>query len=378
MTENGDPTTRHGTFRIAGIPIVLPWSSLIGVALLTWLFAPGFSTAADPGERGYALAGVFAVLVYASILVHELAHAGAARAFRYPVYEIRLYALGGYTSYERRVGLPGSELLIALAGPASTLVLAAACWGAGTSMSGVLPTGSIVTEMLLQLGFVGLALGVYNLLPGLPLDGGSLVKCAVWKATGSEPLGMRVAAYTGFMVAAAVFAVPFYLSFRAGREAPDLTSVVAIALFSSWLGMGALDALRRSKVQQRLPTISARLLARRTLGVARDLPLAEALRRLAESGAGAMVVLDPAGRPMAIANEASISAVPETRRPWVTVASVSRSVEGHQSVPADLGGEDLLDFLREHPAAEHLVVDDDGGLVGVLTTGDVQAALSAP
>ena len=258
MTDNGDTTTRHGTFRIAGIPIVLPWSSLIGVALLTWLFAPGFSTAADPGARGYALAGVFAVLVYASILVHELAHAGAARAFRYPVYEIRLYALGGYTSYERRVGLPGSELMIALAGPASTLVLAAACWGAGTSLSGMLPTGSIVTEMLLQLGFVGLALGVYNLLPGLPLDGGSLVKCAVWKATGSEPLGMRVAAYTGFMVAAAVFAVPFYLSFRAGREAPDLTSVVAIALFSSWLGMGALEALRREAHPRRGPRPSTR------------------------------------------------------------------------------------------------------------------------
>ena len=378
MADIGDPAQRRGTFQIAGIPIVLPWSSLIGVALLTWLFAPGFSTTENPGASGYALAGVFAVLVYASILVHELAHAGAARAFRYPVHEIRLYALGGYTSYERRVGLPGRELLIALAGPGSTLVLAAACWGVGTSLSGVLPVGSVVTDMLLQLGFVGVALGVYNLLPGLPLDGGALVKCVVWKATGSEPVGMRVAAYTGFVVAAAVFVVPFYLSYRAGREAPDITSVVAIALFSSWLGMGALDALRRSRVQERLPTISARLLARRTLGVPRDLPLAEGLRRLVESGAGAMVVLDPSGRPMAIANEASISAVPEARRPWVTVASVSRSVEGHLAVPVDLEGEDLLDFLREQPAAEHLVVDEAGELFGVITTGDVQAALTAP
>lgn len=368
----------RGTFRIGGIPIVLPWSSLVGVGLLTWLFAPGFADSTATGAGGYALAAVFALLVYVSILVHELAHAGAARAFGFPVLQIRLYALGGYTAYERTVHTPGRELAISLAGPGATLALAAACWGAGRVTEGMLPAGSLIVELLLRLGYVGLALGIYNLLPGLPLDGGAVVKSAVWKATGSEPTGTRIAAIAGLAVAVSVFCAPFYFAWRMGDEAPDFTTVVAVALFSGWLGMGALDALRRSKVQARLPGLAAASLARRAVTVPRDLPLAEALRRLTESAAGGIVVVDPDGRPTGIAHEPAITAVPDERRPWVSVASVSRSVDLASALSLGLTGEALLDAMSKDPAPEYLVLADDGSIYGVLSTADVQSALVGP
>jgi len=369
----------HGRgLRIAGIPVDLPWSSAVGVLLLTWLFAPGFSDAPGAGPREYAIAAVFAVLVYLSILVHELAHAAAARGFGYQVHQIRLYALGGYTAYERGTPTPGREVSIALAGPAATLVVAVVCWAAGALAGAVVGPGSLVVELLMRLAWVSVLLAVYNLLPGLPLDGGSVVKCAVWRATGSEPAGTRVAAYAGFVVAAAVFVAPFALAWRLGLEAPDMVTVVAIAIFAAWLAMGALDALRRSAVQQRLPHLVARRLARTAIGVPRDLPLSEALRQMAGQGAGALVVIDPNGWPVAIAHDAAVGAVPAERRPWVSVGSVSRSLDRGDAVPADLGGEDLLHLLAGSPAPAYLVVEADGRLCGVLTMDDVHAALGSP
>ena len=372
------PSGGGTSLRIAGIPVQMPWSSLIGVGLLAWLFAPGFSDSDQPGLRGYGAAAVFAVLVYASILVHELAHAAAARAFGFPVHEIQLNVLGGYTTYERKVHTPGRELAIALAGPGATLALAAAFWACAHGAATALPAGSIVTDMLVQLARVGLLLGIYNLLPGIPLDGGSLVKCPVWKVSGSEAVGTRVAAISGLIIAVVVFALPFIFAYRLDQQAPALTDIVVSAMIAGWLAMGAFDALRRSTVEARLPSLGAATLARRAIGVDRDMPLSEALRRLGHGEAGGLVVLDSTGTPIAIAHEAAIAAVPEVRRPWVTIASVSRTLDAGSVLSVDLAGQDLLEAVSGHPAPEYLVVDDTGMIYGVLTMTDLQAALTGP
>jgi len=362
--------------RIAGIPIVLPWSSLLGVALLTWLFAPGFSEGrSDTGA--YVAAGVFALLVYASILVHELAHAGAARRFGYPVREIRLYALGGYTAYERRQASPAREAVIAAAGPASTLAVALACWLLARVALATVGSQPLTSELLVRLTYVSIVLAIYNLLPGLPLDGGALVKSAVWALTRSEPKGTRFAAWCGIVVALAVFATPFVLAARTGGV-PDTTSILAITLFAGWLGMGAVAALRQSRVDERLPLLKASTVARTAVLVSRDLPLSTALEQRATSGAAAIVVVGPDVRPLAVANDAAIDAVPEQRRPWVSVASVARTLEPGAVLNADLTGDELLQAIASAPAPDYLVIDTQGTLIGVLSIADVQAALGSP
>jgi CBS domain-containing protein len=106
------------------------------------------------------------------------------------------------------------------------------------------------------------------------------------------------------------------------------------------------------------------------------MPLAEALRRLTTEQAGAIVVVDGAGRPDAVVNEEAVSATPEQRRPWVSVSTVARSAAGGLTLDSGLSGGDILTAIQAHPATEYVVVDAQGVLVGVLSAADIARVLS--
>jgi CBS domain-containing protein len=110
--------------------------------------------------------------------------------------------------------------------------------------------------------------------------------------------------------------------------------------------------------------------------VTADVPVAEALRRLNESGATALVVTDSEQRPTGLVSEAAVAATPEERRPWVNVGSVARRLEPGLVLRTDLSGEDMLTALQQTPATEYLVQDPDGRVRGVLSAADVQRAFS--
>ena len=121
----------------------------------------------------------------------------------------------------------------------------------------------------------------------------------------------------------------------------------------------------------------ARNLARRTLAVPEDLPLAEAVRRAREAQAGAIVTVTGSGRPVGVVNEAALLATPEERRPWLAVSTVARGVDDGLSLPVSITGEDLVRAITQRPATEYLLVEDDGSVYGVLTTADVDRAFRA-
>ena len=215
-------------FHIAGFPVAVPLGGILGVLLIAYLWTPNFS---QPGRSGIVLAVVFAVLLYAGVLVHELAHAWAARAFGYPVHGITLWLLGGYTVYERRTSRPWPELVIAVIGPVSTLLLAGLCWVLAEST-----TGS--TSLLLgALAWTNGLLGILNLLPGAPLDGGGVVKSLVWRASGSESTGAKAAGYAGLVIAVLLGVLAVW-SFSRGGSGLLLMGVLAI-----FIGFGALYML---------------------------------------------------------------------------------------------------------------------------------------
>ena len=142
-------------------------------------------------------------------------------------------------------------------------------------------------------------------------------------------------------------------------------------LLASFIWMGASQSLRVARVRARMPQVQARSLARRAIPVPSELPLAEGMRRAKEAQAGAMVVVDHDGHPIAIVNEAAVTATPEQRRPWVSVGSLARSLEPSLVLAADLAGESLLDAMREAPSGEYLLVERGGDVFGVLVTADV-------
>jgi hypothetical protein len=143
------------------------------------------------------------------------------------------------------------------------------------------------------------------------------------------------------------------------------------------LWSGATASLQSARVRSRLPHLVARDLARRTLTVPSDLPLAEAVRRAQEAQAGSIVTVTAAGTPVGVVNETALLSVPLERRAWVPTSSVARSIEEGLRLPAGIGGEDLIRAISSRPAGEYLLVDLDGSIFGVLSTADVDRAFRA-
>lgn len=377
MSGDEDGTAGSGrrsglSVRIAGIPVVMPWSGLLGVLLIAYLWTPSFAARGTARGQEIVVALVFAVLFYVSVLLHEAGHAAVARACGYPVQQIVLWVLGGYTSYHRHDDSSWREGLIAAAGPATSLLLGVACWAAGTA--GLAGDGT-AAAVLAALAWSNTLLGVYNALPGLPLDGGAVLKSLVWGISGSEHRGTVVAGWAGRVVAVAVFVVPM-LPFLLRGQQPPLTLVVFGGLIAAYLFAGANDALRRSTIGARVPALSVAALARPAVAVGQDVPLAEALRQVEAAQAGGFVVVDAQGRPVGIGHEDAVRAVPPERRPWVPTGSVARTADPAAWLPVELTGHALVAALQAHPASEYLVVDAERRIVGVLATADVERALT--
>lgn len=352
-----------------GIPVYVSWTWFIVAAVITWMFAPVFREylpGADP-IVSYAVAFAFAVLLYLSVLLHELAHSVVAKLYGLRVRRIVLYLLGGVSEIESEPKKPGREFLIAAAGPVLSLLLA----GIGLLADLLLIQGPGVAQVLvLQLWFANLIVGVFNLLPGLPLDGGRMLRAGVWKLSGDVGTGTVVAAWTGRVLAVALVLWPFLLSTMSGQPL-DERNIVWSLILGVFIWMGAGQSLRFAKLRARIPQVDARALARRAVPVTPDVPLSEALRKAAEERAGAVVVTDYEGRPTAILNEAAVQATPEHRRPWLTAASLARTLEPAMVLPADLTGEALIEAMRQTPSTEYLLIERGGEIYGVLATADV-------
>jgi CBS domain-containing protein len=231
------------------------------------------------------------------------------------------------------------------------------------------------------MAFQGLAganliVGVLNLVPGLPLDGGRVLRAAVWSAVGNMHRGTIVAAWCGRVVAVLALLWPVIAQVAFGLQ-PDLLDYLLAAIVASFLWSGATSSMISAHIRQRLPALKARPLARRVVTVPDDLPVSEAVRRAQEAGAGGVVVHDAHGRLVGVVSEAALFATPEDRRPWVPASSIARSLQDGLVLPADIAGENLVRAMSRTPASEYVLVEPDGSVYGLLATADVDTAFEA-
>ncbi|WP_067805000.1 site-2 protease family protein [Actinomadura formosensis] len=358
--------------RILGVPVYVSPSWFLVAVLVTVMFEGQVHDVVNR-PLSYLVAFTYAVLLYGSVFVHELSHAVTARIFGLPVRSVTLHVLGGETAIEREAPTPGREFLIAFAGPLTNLVLA----GLGLLAHATLPLPDVAVLLIEALTFANLLVGLFNLLPGLPLDGGRLVRAAVWKATGHSRSGAIIAGWVGRGVAIACLVAGAYLAtYTATGGGIGWLALLWSALIASFIWVGATQAIRAERVRDRIPLLSARRLARRATLVTPGTPLAEAIRRAHHDHAGAIVIADHDGRPLGLVNEKAVTATPEHRRPWITAGELSRGIHDDLTLPADLTGEDLLDALRRAPASEYLLVEPDGHVYGVLATADVDGTFT--
>jgi Zn-dependent protease len=361
----------RGTYRlgtVAGIDVTVASSWFIVVGLLAVLMAPRMQQELPAIGAGAYLAGVvFAILLYGSILLHEISHALAARAFGMPVTVIHLHFLGGATEIEGEATTPWREFSIAVVGPLTSLAVG------GVSLLVIqVIEGGVTGYVVEALAIANIAVGVLNLVPGLPLDGGRVLQSLVWAVTRRRALGVVVAGWGGRLAAVMVMAYPFFLITRG--ISPTIIQYVFAFLIASFLWAGATQALVTAKLRARLPSIQARRLARPAIGVPADLPLSEAIRRAQEAQAGSLVIVSGDGRPAGIVNEAAVVSTPDHRRPWLPSGDLARRLDDSLMLSADLVGEPLLNAMNRNPATEYVLVEADGSVYGVLVTKDVDDA----
>ena len=361
-----------GTLRIgqiAGIDVLITRSWFIVAALIAVLLAPQVERVQPGLGFGKYVAGVaFAIVLYLSVLVHEAAHALMARHYGHPVSSITLHFLGGATAREGEARRPREEFWIAVVGPLASIAIGVAAFG----LWFVTPGGLI--QMTVE-GLIGanLLVGVLNLVPGLPLDGGRVLKSIVWGIGGNPHRGTVVAGWGGRVAAVLVLFFPL-LQEQIFDAPPQISDYVLSFIVAVFLWTGATAAMASARIRRRLPSLVARNLARRTLTVPSDLSVAEAVRRAQESEAGSIVTVASDGTPVGVVSEAAILATPEDRRPWMAVSTVAQTLEPGLSLPASIFGEDLIVAISRRPAHEYLLVEEDGSIFGVLATADVERA----
>ncbi|HEX9039852.1 MAG TPA: site-2 protease family protein [Trebonia sp.] len=355
---------QHGfvVARPFGIPVYVSpyWFIIAGVFIV--IYAHNLSAALG-GSMRYVVAAALVVLLYVYVLFHELSHSVVARGFGLPVRRILLYPLGGVSEIEREAPTPGREFAVAAAGPALSLVLGVVGWG----LIRVVPYG-VTGALVRELCWANLVVAAFNLLPGLPLDGGRMLRAVIWKVTGRPGTATIVAAWAGRVLAIGLLAIPFFTGALAGGNLVSSLWVVVIAAF---MWTGATQSIKATRFRERLPALQARRLARRAVSVPASTPLAEAVRQADESGARAIVVVDHDNAPIGIVNESAVMATPQERRPWVDTGSMARTIEQSMVLNADLQGMALLDAIRRAPATEYLLVESSGQVVGVLAARDL-------
>ncbi len=243
--------------RILGINIHVDWSWLFVFALITWSLANtiGQFRADWAPWVTWGLAALAALLFFASVLAHELAHSLVARSQGLPVRHIMLFIFGGVSNIQREPDSPGGEFVMAIVGPLTSLVIGAALLlAAGLNVVAVggliqrpqdlLATLGLAGALALWLGSVNLLLGLFNLVPAFPLDGGRVVRSLFWALTGNLPRATRWATAIGQGIAWMFILGGIAMVF--GAEIPLLGSGLINGLWLAFIGWFLSNAAARS------------------------------------------------------------------------------------------------------------------------------------
>jgi Zn-dependent protease len=260
--------------RIAGIPVRVDASWLLIFALISWSLASGYFPAVLPeltSGGAWLHAVTAALLLFASVFLHELSHALVARAQGVRVIGIRLHVFGGVSELESEPPTPRAEFRIAVVGPLTSLALAALCYGLGRAWAAV----PWVVALTGYLTVVNLIVGLFNLAPGFPLDGGRLLRAMLWWWSGSLSRATRWASRVGALFALALVGLGVLRA---------LTGELVGGLWFMLIGLFLHQAARTSHAMARL---HARLEPLRVADVMRHHPILDG------QGAGTLGRLDP-------------------------------------------------------------------------------------
>jgi Zn-dependent protease/CBS domain-containing protein len=369
--EEESSMTMDGNFsigRFGGVEVRLNWSLLIIFALLVWSLTDGIFPSQNPGlSHGtyLTMAIVAAVLFLVSILLHELGHSWLARREGIEVDSITLWLFGGVSQFKSRFKSAGAEFRVAVTGPLVSIGL-----GALFVLIALADVPSAVDGVAAWLGYINLALGVFNLFPASPLDGGRVLHAALWRAKGDYAWATRIASEIGQGFAYLFIALGLAMFIFQGSF-----SGAWLAFIGWYLLQGARAEARYLATEQALGGLRVRdLMVRHPVTVDADSTVGRFIDDVASSKRFTTYPVLDAGRPVGLLAFASVAAVPrsewDTRRVRDTMISLDQ-------VPLLTEDEQAVDALTElsAPTKNRALVVDNGHLAGLLSITDLARAL---
>jgi Zn-dependent protease/predicted transcriptional regulator len=355
--------------RVFGIEIGIHYSWFLIAFLIVFSLASQFR--ADHPEWGsstiFALALLTGALFFVSLLLHELSHSLFANAHGLPVREITLFALGGVSQIERNPTSARTEFWMAFVGPLTSAVIGVVCLG----LARLVGTPSTpVHAMFSWLGYINLGLAVFNFIPGYPLDGGRILRAALWWKSGDRERSTRAAARTG-QVVGALFIAAGIVQFFGGAGFGGL--------WIAFIGWFLLQAAGESYLEAGLTRVLEGATAKDIM--TNDCPVVDGHEniqnlveeRILKTGQRCFVVLD-GGALAGLITAHEIKNLNRVRWPYTTVFDIMRPVEELRTVRPETPLKSALEIMsREN--LNQLPVTTDGHLAGLLTRGQVLSYL---
>jgi Zn-dependent protease len=346
--------------RLAGAALRVHWSAIVFATLLAAVWSRDF---------GVVVAAIGVVAFFASILVHELAHTVVARRFGVTTTAIELWALGGMARLDHDPRTAKAEGWIAAAGPLASLAIGALGIG-GAYGTYTLGASKAIYGVLATVGGINVLLGLFNLLPGAPLDGGRIVRAVRWARHGNRYRAMREAGLAGRVLGWGIgaFGLVLVLEGAAGG--------IWIALTGMFIAVNARAEVALAQLGERLDGVTVGDLT--WFGVAETDAEMDAdsmiWQRSRLGGAGAVAVRGDDGELDGLVLEDQLWAVPAEQRPWVMLTSLMMPFSRLAQADPD---DDLASVLPKlNPLRPVVTVWRDGRLLGVIPPATLRQKLA--
>ncbi|MDH3225812.1 MAG: site-2 protease family protein [Thermoleophilia bacterium] len=364
-------TRAVGIGRLAGVRVEVDWTWLLVFSLMTWALADAVFPEQSPGlSQGtyWAMAVVGTLTLFFSLLLHELGHSVQARREGMEIEGITLWLFGGVARFRGAFPSARAELRIALAGPAVTVVLAV-LYGAVATLG--LPES--IHSLAIWLASINVVLLVFNMLPGLPLDGGRVARAVIWEITDDFDRATHIAGRAGQLLAYFLMSAGVALTLLAG-----VVSGIWLAIIGWFLLGASRSEIEQADMQRHLGGLSvADLMVRDPVTVPADMSLARFLDEVVwRHRYTSYPVLDESGHPAGLIAFRRLTRVPREQLALHRVGQHALALDRVVSLAPETPLIEAMQEMGARGAGRALVVAN-GRLVGLISSTDVLRALEA-
>ncbi len=352
-------------FRIAGITIGIHYTWIFAFIFFSWTLAEGYFplTYAGWSTAVYWIMGIIAaLLIFVSVLLHEIAHSLVANARGIPVHSITLFLLGGASNMEEEPQKPAAEFAVAIVGPVTSLIIAAIFWGFSKIPA---DASSPLAAMLSYMAIINMYLGIFNLLPGFPLDGGRVLRSIIWGATGNLTRATDIAGLVGQIFGWIFIGLGVYL-------------IISVSLFTGlwiafigWFLNSSADASRKEiTLRERLSHIKVRELMNPVVNtISPETTVEQLVRDIFRRQQGRAVPVCKDSRLIGIATITDIRKISQDKWAETPVSKIMTSEPLYTVTPEDNLNVAMIMIAKND--INQVLINENGKCGGLLSRADI-------